>query len=309
MDLQPTLDIKSVLETVGTKLTDEKTLTDALISINANFTPQRVDNYYLFGDQAYKSGKCEIIRSDNGKSLGTMGEKYNMVSNQEAFSVLADIVKYGHAVYDRGGEVKDKYFLSVKLPICIAPKCRPNDLIEMHFTGFNSFNGDMGLLFTLNATRKFGNTMFHALLSNLSKVRHSAKAKSKLDESKAHLDFISKETNVLQAKLDLLCDIPCKEQDVRDISSYILKVKDGNEATTRGLRKIDKIVELFYDKSIGNLGETRYDAFVAFNGMIDHFSTNKETTGGTRDENRFESSLTGENSKLKLAALEVLLPN
>ena len=86
-----------IIETIGFKINEVKTLIDALVSINANFTPERAENYYLFRGDAYKSGKCEIIRSDNGKSLGTMGEKYSMVSNHEAFSVLADVVKYHNA--------------------------------------------------------------------------------------------------------------------------------------------------------------------------------------------------------------------
>lgn len=296
----------SIFDAVGSKCSAVKNVNDALNQIGANFEPLKVSTFYQFNDKVMKGDKMEIIRSDNGKSLGTMGEGYHACSNSIAFDILNQITRETGAIFERGGEIKNKYFLSVKLPYSIAPKKNPKDVTELYFTAFNSFDGSTGIVYAENSIRIVCQNTFKASLNTgFSKIRHSALAQQKIDDVKLQIAFAIAEKETLQNQINVLYDRSMTSREMTAFSYKLLNIKDGEE-TTRQINKSEQLVGLF-SRGMGNEGRNAYDALNAVTEYADFYSTSKETEGNSRAVNKFESGFLGPNNALKSRAMELLL--
>lgn len=296
----------TVLEKAGSSVSDKNNVADVLGKVNGAFEPMIVPNFYRFNGLEQKSRKSEVIRSDNGGSLGTMSDGYKAISNGRAFEVLDLLANQTGATFERAGEFKGKFFVSLKLPHSVAPKKRPNDKSEIYFTGFNSFDGSTPVAFSEHAHRIVcQNTFYSALAQSFERVRHSGLTVEKLEVVKYQMAFIAQQMSDLQTRIDRLEDIPFTLKEMENFSTRLLSKGEQNESK-RFLNRVNSLTELFVNGD-GAEGRTAYDAFNAVTEYLDHYSVNKDTEGATKEENLFESSFLGENSRIKVRAMDLLL--
>lgn len=298
----------SIFDSVGSKAENVTDVKSALVQMGIDFEPVKAELFYEFnGNKIKNKGKVAIIRSDSGEEIGNMGEGYHPYSNEKAFDVLNVISKQIGAIFERGGQVKNKFFLSLKMPFEIVPSKRPKDITRIYFTAFNAFDGSIPVVFAENSVRIVCSNSFQTSLNTgFARVRHSALTDGKVEQIKYQLAFAMAEKDELQKKIDILDDRPATIKDAEDFAYTLFQFKRG-DTTGRDERKIENITRLFKSEATGNIGKSRLDIFNATTEALDHYATNKETEGGTVNENRFESSFMGPNSKMKVRAMELLL--
>lgn len=298
----------SVFERVGQSIA-VATLAAALNTIGANFNTAKVPVTYSAGGKVHTvPDKVAVIRADTGGYLGTMGPDYVAMPNAQAFEVLEHVAKETGATYERGGVNKGKYFLSLRLPYSIAPKRRPDDKTELFLTGFNSFNGGCGWALSETGIRIVcKNTFAASLAAAFAKHKHSKQLPDRMAQVKTAIAFAIAEHELLQAKVDRLCDLTMTAGEMETFARRLFpKAKEG-KAETKAENRTAELVRLFSSEQTGNLGRTRYDALNAVTEWADHFAPARNTEGSTAEENRFESVFFGDSSALKSKAADLLL--
>lgn len=126
------------------------------------------------------------IRTDTETALGVVGKDYEVVQNIDAFSFFDAIVGGDGILYETAGALGkgERIFITAKLPDYI--KVGKDDLIEQYLFLTTSHDGSGSITAAFTPVRIVCNNTLNAALrkqSNAIKIRHTANAKERLEES------------------------------------------------------------------------------------------------------------------------------
>lgn len=253
-------------------------------------------------------GKMGLFRSDNGECLEIHSSKFALVQPCDSLKVLErarEIVggKWSTVQVNKGGRMIAG-FVEVENTI-VAPK--RGDTIALSLAYFDHFDGKGLARFSLSACNLTCTNGMTGLADVLSfNSRHIGDISGRLSavEGKLQFNFALAVENMrgIVAKLD---DTPMTQAEVRGFAAKLYPVADESEVSGRTENMREEIVTGF-SRGTGNQGRTRWDAFNALTEQLDWSSTFR-TTEFSRDENRFESLLTGKAANTRNRALELLL--
>lgn len=252
--------------------------------------------------------KTGLFRSDTGECLEIHSDKFALIQPNDSLLVLErarEIVggQWSSVQVNKGGRMIAG-FVEVENEI-IAPN--RGDTVALSLAYFDHFDGSGLARLTLSAcnlTCTNGMTSLKNVISFNSK--HVGDIKGRLHDIEAKMQFnFALAVEDMRQQVTALDAKPMARSEVEAFARALFPVADENEVSSRTENMREEIVTGF-SRGTGNQGRTRWDAFNAVTETLDWNSTFR-TTEFSREENRFESLLSGKGAATRQRALELLL--
>jgi phage/plasmid-like protein (TIGR03299 family) len=292
---------------LGQALPGLMTAAEALEHSGLNFTVEKGRNTYGVGLEA---PSFTTYRADTMKALGTVGDRYHILQNAEAFRFFDAVVDRGEAIYETAGAIKGgaHTFLLAKMPERIRIKGREDEEIEQYVMLMNTHDGSLPLIADFTPIRVVcNNTLQHALrfknsLSNRVRLRHTANLKNGLEEAAKVLGLVSKYQAEMVAAYEHMIDTPFSDAEFDRLLHKIYPMPKEGEESTR-TKNIHAAVTDYYHTGPGQATQigNRWGAYNAITGYLSHKPNDDE-------EARFAALFAGSAAKKMETAFHALWP-
>jgi hypothetical protein len=249
-----------------------------------------------------------LFRSDTGGCVGIHSEKFGFVQPSESLAALERARalvggKWESVAVTKGGR-QLAAFVSIETQIT-APK--RGDKIGLSIGQFDRFDGTGRTRLQLWANVLACN---NGLARAESLVTFSEKHTGSIRERFAAMEFnlaikLQEQIAEMQGVVDKLDNTPISRSEVIDFARALFPAADELNVSTRTENVRDAILTGFV-RGTGNVGRTRWDALNAVTEHLDWAGTFRETEF-SREENRFESLVTGSAARVRERAMELLL--
>ncbi len=305
--------LTSLDERAGVDLTGEDNFSNVLERAELNYTVEKVPMHTPEGNVV--TGKYLLRRDDNKFVLGTCGERYHVVDNEQMFEPFNSIVESSGAVYESAGMVSHGKANWISARLGDDFKVR-DDTYQRRVIMLVYHNGLARNSYFSYNNRVICNNMMASLnsasRSNGIGVKHTPNWETNLtlainafNESITSSNFFAKQVSQLAMKRmtekqaaryakEFFNDFKKPEKDK--------KKKVSQRSVTRLDNKIEQLVTLFKE-GLGNEGKTRYDMFNAVTEYLDHHSVKTNVNTGRR----LLSNLSGLQVNKKRRAVKHLL--
>lgn len=307
----------TAIEKLGTRLDETFTAEQAMELAqlaNWNVRKQPLFTSAPDGSPLAVPGKHALVR-DNPVSagridiLGTAGEAYQAIQNEEHAALLNALVDESGAHFELAGSVDGgrKVFISMKLPGHI--NVGGVDPINNSILAINSHDGSMA--FTLMAAPvryACGNVLNipYKGMSNVIRIRHTSGAQKHLvTQAREALDVTFNYLEGFQEQAEQLIQTTMSQARFEEIITREFGPEEGASAATvtRSDRKVEQMAELFADaQTQDGIRDTAWAGFNALTEWVDHYSP---TRGDDRENSRAEKAILY--PALKHRALELML--
>lgn len=264
-------------------------------------TGQSVPNMYaVLRDNPFEKDRVDV--------LGTVGERYTVVQNEEQAELLNTLVDESGAIFDSAGSLRGgrQTFITMKLPGHM--KIGGVDQVDMNVAAVSSHDGSMSLTLMVTPVRIVcANTLNAAFEnhSNIIRVRHTSgirknlvsDARQALDLTFSYLD----DFNIAAEKMinETLTLSEFEQIIMREFGAGIDTAPP--HVAARLENKISTMTELFADSfTHEGVRETRWAGFNALVEYADHFA---ETRGDDPLERRAYASVMDPTFKNRALAL------
>lgn len=305
--------LTSLDERAGVDLTGEENFNNVLERAELNYTVEKVPMHTPEGNVV--DGKYLLRRTDNNFVLGTCGERYHVVDNEQMFEPFNSIVESSGAVYESAGMVAHgkANWISARLGDGFTVR---DDTYQRRVIMLVYHNGLARNSYFSYNNRVICNNMM-ASLNSASKsngigVKHTPNWEDNLtlainafNESITSSNYFAKQAGQLAMKK--MTDKQAA-RFAKDFFNDFKKPEKGKKkkvsqrSATRLDNKIEQLVTLFKE-GLGNEGKTRYDMFNAVTEYLDHHSVKTNVNTGRR----LLSNLSGMQVNKKRKAVKHLL--
>lgn len=275
----------------------------------------RLDN----GTEIISEDSFFTYRKDVNKVLGTVGSRYTVMQNTDAFNVLEPLLKSGKIDIETAGSLDDgkQAFITCKTkePINVDGV----DPVENYFVIFNSHDGSLAIMAYFTPVRIVcNNTLRMSFKKAQSKVsiRHTANAQSRLKQASqilsaaednavkfGELASAMRKTKYTQSKFfDYLANVYCTTDELKQMRTgeHPFKV-----LSTRKQNIITSTIE-FSESGVGQKEAVTGSAWWAYNAVTGYLSHKDRTDEG---EGRFNSLLLGGDARINDKALQLAMPD
>lgn len=282
-----------------------KSLADAVDAVGFEIKSRPVLDSLTFAPIANKQG---LFRSDNNACLDIHSCRFSYNQPADSLAILErarNIVKgeWSSVKVNKGGRMIAS-FIELEGKV-VAPK--RGDQIGLSIGHFDYFDGS-GLehfrMFANVIACNNGMTNQKALFQFSSK--HIGNTSKRISELEGRLQYLFVQAkDEMQDTVSKLDNSPMSRDEMTVFVNRLFPTQDETNVPTR-LANVREAISTGFVRGTGNIGKTRFDAFNAVTEYLDWESTFKQTEF-SREENRFESLLTGKASSLRAKALEMLL--
>ncbi len=272
-----------------------------------------VDGIPVVGSQV--EGKYAVVRLDDEKVLGVVGESYNIIQNRECFDFLDSIVGEGQALYHTAGSLfgGSRIFITLKLP---EDSVVGDDTIQRYVLLATSHDGSMALTARMTGVRVVcANTLAVALGRETQQcitIRHTQSYKDKVAEARRVLDLADLYYQHMEREFSKMLDATMRESDLSRFVNQLFPDTKKDEAgklvaSAGAIKKRDRVRELAR-AGRGNkaVAGTRWSAFQAITEFVTHERTSNVSPGRAQDDVWFNSMMFGSGRQLEQQAFDLL---
>jgi len=241
------------------------------------------------------------IKSYGDVFLGTVGDRYTPIQNEDMFRFVDYLIGSGEAVYDTAGALGygENVFCTVHLPS--AGYDVRGDKHESYLLFRSSHDGSVAAQTLLTDVRVVcQNTLNMALNAagkSIIKIKHTTNSQEKLKQVRLLVGNTLKTLEGLKERMNFLSDKEPTNKNLKTIFSALYAEDDGG-LSTKAKNSIEAILEL-YDRN----EKSAYGLFNAFTEYVDHVRSTK----GDVLIGRAESALFGSGNKVKTDVLNVIM--
>jgi phage/plasmid-like protein (TIGR03299 family) len=279
----------------GMKLREAIEQTD--LAYEVGFSKLRMDN------GVYVPDKRATIRTDNEQYLGTVGDRYTIIQNKDAFAFLENIVDSGEvkplgAGYFKGGA---RPWLQARLPddIVIAG----DKHIPFIFCG-TSHDGGLPLIIALSTIRVVCENTYAMNCKSPRKfiVRHLASASFRVAEARRVLELSYKYFEEYTVGAEQLASQPITDEAFREVVESLFRMPDPNHSTELERENVAKkraqLMRVYTDSPLVPRGN-KYGAMQAVTEWADHVKNGAKGDPRARAERKTEWVLLGDGIEFK----------
>ena len=242
--------------------------------------------------------KYAVVRSDNQKALGVVGNKYEFMQNHEMAHTIIDA---GEGVFNKGAEFKHPWdnseslgsfgnvgggslrggkavFLQLELPEKYIGK---SDILRyITATNFHDGTGSLGFG-TSNQVVCCENT-FAMAHKTLSKFRHTASMQQRVDDAMINISNMLKEDEMQMEVFEAAANKAFDKHHVQDIVMSVFGLDVNQAKGDVSTRKINQASMLAKDiqTSIEEQGETLWALFNGVTRYTNHTTNSKDKDFG-----------------------------
>ncbi|MEK0347891.1 MAG: DUF932 domain-containing protein, partial [Nitrosopumilus sp.] len=268
--------------------------------------------------------KKAVVRTDDDRVLGVVGNQYHPVQNVELFGFMDAIVGEGQAIYHTAGSLFDgkKVFLTCKLPtsLTIGP-----DKIDKYLLLTSAHDGSMAIHCMFTPVRVVcSNTLSAALGSYVGgtgvnkrakstvQIKHTKNYKSGISDARNALGLAEYYYEQLGITFEKLLNYKFTDSNMEEYVQLLLPGKilenGKNEAKTRTKNLRDKICDLFHNgagqKDVTNTAWAAYNATTEY---ADHYRVIRVREDKKLEDVRFQSLLLGSSALFKQNAFDLIM--
>lgn len=242
--------------------------------------------------------KRATYRKDNGAYLATVGSKYQIVQNRDAFAFLTNIVDSGDMEVLGAGCWHNgaRPWLQCRLPndIVIAG----DTYIPFIFVA-NTFDGSAPVTVALSGIRVVCQNTYAANLKSPRRfvVRHLGSASYRIEEARKTLGISFKYFEEYRVNMERLAEQPITDEAFRAVVDQYFVLPDPNKSTEEQREAIArKRAQLFavYKDSPSVPRGTKYGGLQAFTEYYDHIKNGQRGNPQARAERKSEDILMGD---------------
>lgn len=259
-------------------ISSTKTVEDALILADLNWKVES-KNIYDENGNAYDKYRANV-RNTDGRLLGVVTDKYNIVQNKDAFNFVDGLVDEGFE-FDRAGQFRGGKSIWVmgKLP---QSKILGDD-ISNNVVFVNSHDGSSGVKVMMTPIRIICSNMMNYALREADRIwatKHTGNIYTKLEEAKYTLGLVNKYMEELEKEADRLAGIKITEVQIEEIFDKLFPV-DKNKDSERKINNVaimkNNFMQCYNAKDIAQFKGTVYGAVQAMSDYVSHRIPNRVT--------------------------------
>ena len=290
---------------LGTYVKEAMTSDECIKLAGLDYDVIKTDIYANIGGQPHLiDGKFATYRSDTKQVLGTVGNRYEIVQNWDAFKFFDSITGAKEAIYETAGALGngEKIFITAKMPGYI--RINGTDDISVQFVILtNTHDGSGSIIAGVTPVRIVcSNTLNAALkgLKNRISIRHTSNVNARLEEAHKLMGI----SNEYITQVNELFNVTAKKIiDDKTAKRIIEQVFQSEKTDSKRVENIREAVWVSYQAGIGQekiLG-TGWGLYNGFTHYLDHVRN-------YRDEDvKFESIISGDSALKANKALELIL--
>jgi phage/plasmid-like protein (TIGR03299 family) len=250
-------------------------------------------------------------RKDTGVIFGSVGNRYEIVQNRDAFTFFDSIVGQGQAIFETAGALGagERIFVTAKMPSYIRI-AGTDDLMETYVVLTSSHDGTGSIIAGVTSVRIVCQNTLNAALRNMVSrvcIRHTAKAEDRLAQAHKLLGISNIYVEKMQEVYNALALKKVSDKQVKQLleTIYPTKLKEGEkdtEASTR-IKNIRSDVFTSYMTGVGQesiLGT----AFGVINGITHYICHQKNYKSADK---KFDAIMDGAGAKVSQHAFELLV--
>jgi len=294
------------------KMTAEEAIREALL----NYTVGKLPAQITLPDGTVRTipGKFGTYRTDTGQPFGTVGGRYEIVQNLDAFEFFDAIVGKGEAIYETAGALYngESIFITAKLPDYIKVG---KDEVEKYIFLKSTHDGSGSIIAAFSSTRIVcANTLAAALgdMTNKVSIRHTKDAKLKLQQAHRIMGISNQLSKELESVFNVMAKKSITDKRVKDLIKQIIAPPIKEEAneeekellSTRSLNKINEVFAYTMGHHTQQTESTKGTLFGFLNGITGYYQNVK--TWKT-DDDKIDSIINGKAQQDSQKALNLAL--
>lgn len=227
--------------------------------------------YGIVRNNPFKRGHLDV--------LGTVGEAYTVIQNEEHAGLLNALVSESGAHFETAGSIDEgrKVFITMRLPGHI--KIGGVDRVDNYIAAINSHDGSMAFTLMVTPVRIVCQNTMNMAFSNHSgifRVRHSSGAQTAMvQQARESLEISFKYIDGFQEEANRLLDVEMTQHQFEEMIKKEFGAAEGAAASTvtRTNNKLEEMASLFGDADTHkNVRNTAWAGLNAMTEWADHFS-------------------------------------
>lgn len=256
------------------------------------------------------------VRSSDGKPLGAVKPNYTPISNRELAEFQAaviDVLGKGERLIESAGSLfggKVVWFLT-HIPKDI--DLGDGGKISTYQVIAASHNATLPVILKNTPTRvECWNTLDASVkgAGNTYRFKHTQDWKTRVLQAQEALDLTFKYLGAFEKQARSLMATRMTYKDLLAFTEVLFPSTadpDGDKVPTRTQNRREGVLAMLHADNLANVKSTGWGAYNAVAEFVDHHGTFRETDGGSREDNRALSILSGQASLVKDQALKILL--
>lgn len=270
---------------LGTYVAEAPTSADALRLAGLDWT---VDQRPVYLENAavpvpnYKAN----VRDRDGKVLGIVTDRYQVVQNAEAFSWTDELIG-GDVRYETAGSLREgkKIWLLAKMP---AAKVAGDD-VEPYLCFSNTHDGSGAVKVCMTPVRVVCNNTLNLALSSAKRswaMKHVGDMTAKLDEARRTLELADRYMMHLDGAALQLANVTVTDEKLEKILNEMFPLKeDATERQKNTVKAVkDEFMICYFMPDLAKFRGTGWGVVNAMADMVDH-SRPRRDTGNYRENN------------------------
>ena len=242
-----------------------------------------VDSKLLYDENGNEiPGFRANTRSDNGKLLGIVSDRYHIIQNEEAFDFVNELPLQGDFKFESAGEFRDGKSMWVmgSLPeVNILGDDVSNNLVFV-----NSHDGSSGVKVMMTPIRIICSNMLNLATKKANRIwaaKHTTNITSRMEEARHTLDLANKYMIALVEEADELSNTKVTDAEIEAILDAMFPV-DYNKDTARKINNVilfkNNFFSCYNESDIAQFKGTAWGAINAMADLIDHKDPNRNTS-------------------------------
>ncbi len=260
----------------------------------------------MTSDTNMRVSRCAVRRTSDGRILGTVGPRYTILQNRDAFQWFEPYLQAKEASLNTCGSLcqGSRVWVLAKLnrtPIVIAP----GDEVEKFVLLSHSHDGSLAVRVGFSPIRVVcSNTLAMAhgsAASQLIRCKHTKDIQKNLENIRETMNLANQEFEATAEQYRLLARKSINQADLNKYIRRVLKVED--EPSTRMKNTIDEIIGLCESGKGNDLPSIKNTLWSSYNGVTEWLSYQR----GNNQNNRLNSLWFGDSANINKNALNTAL--
>jgi phage/plasmid-like protein (TIGR03299 family) len=247
--------------------------------------------------------KTKVTRNTRtGEIYGTVGDKYTILDNPDAFGFFQSFIDNKVAYIDCVGTLKKGAISFIQAKVCADPvEIIKGDAVESYITLLNSFAGLTAVNAGFFPRRIFCDNQMPALKSSKHlRVKHTKNVTLSLEAIQKIMDATNQEFLATTEQYKFLASKGVNKADLRKYITLVLQ-KDNEEDKELRESRVERIEYLFENgRGASEATHNFYGAFNAINESLNH-------EVGRSADSRLQSLWIGANANMNQRAFDVAL--
>ena len=276
---------------IGTPISKAKNVEEALNISGLNYTVEKVP---VFLENGYKvPGAYATKKVDSEETFGVVGEKYELIQNQEAFEFVDTLLPEGMK-FVKAGETPKMVYVIASLPDTYIL----DDKVTPYLIFQNSHCGKSTLKATITPLRIICQNQFNWAFrkaSNKVSIRHTRSAKERLEMAKDILVHNSEYLDQFKLEAEALASTKVSKSQLDTViqTTFPILPEANALSISKTEEKRERFLTAYNAEDNQNFKGTAWGLVNAYSDYITHKEVRKETEAALAN-NFIKTTLKGE---------------